>query len=416
MSLFRNSLALRDISRIAGANLFASIVGITGTLIQARYVSPEQLGYFRSFGIATGYVFFLHLGIFGAFQRYYPYYIGKGNLLKAKNVARISFSWNLLISAIVGGLFFLLSLLSLFTGNWKAFLGWIVQSILIVNYFYGGHLSVLYNSTHNFRKLSFNTILSNIAIILTLPFFLIWPYIAMAMRGGLGNIVGLIYLHLSSLRLYKYKFKLKFSEWFALVKEGFPIFTASYGAGIGWTTLETSLVFLYIGTHSLGLWSISFMLFSIAKLAPQAVTAIYIPRILENYGKTHDVNQGLRLCYKPMLITTPIVLIMVLSLNYLMPIVIPIIVPKYSEAIPLINLMMFLLPIGILELPYALLIAMGKLLQQNIITFASLGVFLILGFITIQMGFGLYGIIISSIIGKIIRLITIYLFLIFTKK
>jgi O-antigen/teichoic acid export membrane protein len=413
---FSNSSTLKNISRIAGANIFASSIGVIGTLVQARYVSPDQLGYFRSFDIVTGYVFFLHLGIFGAFQRYYPYYIGKGETAKANDIVRVSFSWNILISIIAGGLFFLFSLYSLFTGNWKAFLGWIVQVIIIVNYFYGGHLAVLFNSTQNFKKLSVNTFISSVVSIFTLPFFLLWPYIAMALRSGLGSIVSFIYLHISSLKFKKFRFRFKFSEWYSLVKEGFPMFTASYIAGIGWDTLEKSLILLYAGTHGLGLWSISFMLLSMMKLAPQSITAIYIPKIIENYGKTHDLKQGLQLCYKPMLWSIPFMLLLIILIIVLMPFLLPVIMPKYAGAIPLISIMIFILPLSILELPYTLLIAMGKVWQQNIIAISGIIAFLLITFIAVKMGFGLYGIIIASIIGKIMKLLTIYYFLLKAKK
>jgi O-antigen/teichoic acid export membrane protein len=410
-----NSPTVTNIFRVASANIFASVIGVIGTLIQARYIAPEELGYFRSFEIWTGYVFFLHLGIFGAFQRYYPYYIGKGKMQKANEVSRISLTWNILISFIVGGLFLVFAAVSLFHNNWKASLAWVVQAIIIWGYFYGGHLSILFNSTHNFKSLSKSTFLSTFITSLTLPIFLIWPYIAMVLRSGLGSAVRMIYMHILSQRFSRIKFAFKPMAWFKLAKDGFPMFTASYMSGIGWETLEKTIVFYYIGTHGLGLWSISIMLLTMAKLVPQSVTAIYIPRIIEGYGKTHDTKYVLRLCIRPMLITTPLIILLYFSLIITLPSLIPIIMPKYVEAIPIIGIMLLNLVIEIFILPYSLLIVMGKILQQNLASIIGLISFFLLGLFSIQYGYGLLGIIIASFIGKLVRLILVYTYILSAK-
>ena len=63
---------------MVGGNLLATAIGLVGTLVQARFVVPEDLGYFRQFGIFTAYAFFLHLGLLDALQRLYPLYMGQG--------------------------------------------------------------------------------------------------------------------------------------------------------------------------------------------------------------------------------------------------------------------------------------------------------------------------------------------------
>ena len=74
---------VKTIGGLAGSNLLIMAIGLIGTLIQSRYFTPEDLGYFRSFCIATGYAFALNLGLFSALSRLYPYYIGKGEIDKA---------------------------------------------------------------------------------------------------------------------------------------------------------------------------------------------------------------------------------------------------------------------------------------------------------------------------------------------
>jgi O-antigen/teichoic acid export membrane protein len=400
---------LINIFRLASANIVASIIGLSGTFIQARFISPQELGYFKGFEVATGYAFFLHLGIFGAFQRNYSFYVGRGDISKAEDYAKLSYSWNLLISVIVGGLFMLIAAFYFIKGNWQAGMALIVQCFAIVNYFYGGHFSVLFNSTHNFKVLSKYTNINSFVSIISFPFYYLWPYFAMSLRASVGSIFGIIFLHKNN--SLRHKYELKFRNIFNLMREGFPMFTASYGAGIGWDTLEKSLILFFIGQNGLGLWSFGFMFITMLKMVPQAINSVFIPQIMQFYGNTLDPKATLKYCYKPMKWGIPLIVLSIIGVVLFLPSVIQLTMPKYIEAIPIISLMLFVLPLDVIGLPYAVMIARGNVLHQNISTFVSLSLFLLLSLFSIYLGFGIYGIIFSSIICRIIKLFIIFLYL-----
>lgn len=403
------SASAKNIFRLASANALASTIGLIGTFIQSRTISPEELGYFKGFEIATGYAFFLHLGIFGAFQKNYSFYIGRNEIETAEKYARISYSWNLMVSFLVGGSFFIASIVFFLMGNWKAGLALIVQASVIISYFFGGHLSVLFNSTNNFKTLSINTFIGSVASAISFPFYFIWPYVSMAFRASIGNIIGFFYLHHRN--TLKFKFKIRIKETYLLIKEGLPMFLASYGAGIGWDTIEKTLILYFIDQNGLGLWSFSFMLISILKLIPQAINAVYIPQIIQNYGKSLNPKETLMFTIKPMIWATPLVIFMIVLGIFLMPHILPILMPKYIDAIPILSILLFILPMEIISLPYALMIAKGEVLHQNISTYVSLILFIIFASITIRLGFGIFGIIISSIVCRIFKLGIIYLYI-----
>lgn len=396
------SPTLQTISGLAGSNLFAAILGIVGSLVQARFVTPEDLGYFRQFSIATGYAFFLHLGLFGALQRFYPYYIGKGQQDKAIAVAEICQAWNVAVSAFVSGAFVVLALASLTTGNWRAMLGWLVQAVAMTGFIYGGYLGATYRSGHDFATVAKGSIISSVVSTLTLPLFVIAPYVALVVRSSVGSLTNLVYLHLH--RPLRLRWRFEWREWRDLLKEGLPMFVAGYGGSTGWSVVETSLILSFLGTVPLGLWSISFMLLEFANKVPQAITAVYIPRLTETFGRTESVVESMRVCRKPMLWGTPAMLVLAGGICLMLPLVVPVLMPHYIAAIPTMALMMLTLPILVLELPYALLVAMGKLVQQNIATYVGLGVFALLALLTIKLGWGLNGVVGASLLGRIVRL------------
>lgn len=408
------SPTVRVVSGLAGGNLLGTLLGVIGSLVQARYVSPEDLGYFRGFSIATGYVFFLHLGILDAFQRYYPLYIGRGEKDRARAVAEVCQAWNATVSAILSGGFLVLATYSLAGGNWRAALGWLVQSVSVVGFIYGGFLGATYRSGHDFTSVAKGSVISSIIGLFTLPLFLVWPYVALAFRSCAGTFVNLVYLHIR--RPLRLNWRFTWKEWSGVIGGGVPIFIASYGAATGWSVVETSIILKSFGTKALGLWSISFMLLEAANKVPQAMVAVYVPRVIETLGRTGSVSATLRLCKKPLLIGIPLMFLMVVTACATLPFITPVIMPKYTEAVPTMCLMLLILPLIVLDLPYMVLVALGRVVQQNIAVYAGLGTFVILAMTAVRLDWGLNGVVVSSLLGRVVRTILVYSFVLRNRR
>jgi chromate transport protein ChrA len=145
-----------------------------------------------------------------------------------------------------------------------------------------------------------------------------------------------------------------------------------------------------------------------ARIFPQAIVAVFLPRVIEHYGKTNSVSECMKLCKKPVIGGFFVVCGLVAMIMFVLPYIVPILMPNYIDAIFTMQLIMLDLPLAILALPNALVIAIGKLTEQNIATYVSLCIFLILALIAVKMDFGLNGIIIASLISKTIRIGFIY--------
>ena len=101
MSAWVNKIKNNDIFKaivsLFGANMFGSIVGVLGSFVQGRFISADELGFFKQFSIITGYLFFLHFGVFHAVERLYPLYMSRGEDEKAKRVVEVANAWILLV-------------------------------------------------------------------------------------------------------------------------------------------------------------------------------------------------------------------------------------------------------------------------------------------------------------------------------
>lgn len=404
-----SSPTMRMISGLAGGNLLGMAIGVVGTLVQARFVSPAELGYFRQFSIAAGYAFFLHLGVFSSLQRLFPYYIGKGEHERAVAVAEVAQAWNVTVSGVVSFVFLLLGVWTLAQGNWKASLGWAVQAVAMASFIYGGYLGATYRSGHEFIRLAKSSVLGSLVGTVILPFFAVWPYAALAMRAGFSSLSGLVYLHVY--RPLKLAWRFSWREWFNLSREGIPMFIAGYGASTGWSVVETTLVLKRLGTAALGAWTMAFMVLEAANKVPQAIVAVYTPRIIEEFGRTGSVPACLRICRRPMLVGTPAMLFLALAGSVCLWLIVPVLMPRYIVAIPAMCLMLLYLPLMVLEMPFVLLVSMGNVLAQNIVTYVGLGVFAVMALIATFSGLGLNGVIGASLLGRLARLAMIYSYL-----
>jgi O-antigen/teichoic acid export membrane protein len=227
-------------------------------------------------------------------------------------------------------------------------------------------------------------------------------------------LVSIIHLHIKRPLIIGWRFSLR--EWFDLVKEGLPMFIAGYGATIGWTLATTTLIWKYLGIGILGSFSMAFMVLEAANKVPQALSAVYAPRIIEEFGRTGEIAACLQICRKPMLWGTPAMLGLACFGSIALHWVVPILMPKYVGAIPSMCLMLLFLPLYVLEIPYSLLVAMGSVMAQNVVTYTGLGVFAVIALIAIQGSYGLNGVIIASLLGYLVRLVLVYSYLNWTKR
>lgn len=389
--------------------MLAAGIGLAGALVQARFVVPEDLGYLRQFSIVTNYTVFLSLGVWHTLERRYPLYIGQGRRPQALAAAEICRAWILAVAGLASGVFSLLGCWAFLRGDWHAGLAWMVQVVAMVSTLYCGYLGVTYRSNHNFVPATKSGIWAAVAGTLTLPLFLLWPYTALIIRNIIPNLVSTAYLHVR--RPLRLQWRFNWREWGVMIKEGLPLFTASYGLSFGWSAIEASLVVAHSGARSLGLWSASLLILQGALIVPQAIISIYVPRLMEEYGRTADVRACLRMCRKPMLLGGAAMVGLMLLSWLVIPIIVPWVIPNYAEAAPVMCLMMLQLPALILDMPQAVLIARGNVIQMNLATYAGLASFVGLALLAYAWGWDLKGVVIAALAGRLCRTGISYWFL-----
>jgi hypothetical protein len=117
----------------------------------------------------------------------------------------------------------------------------------------------------------------------------------------------------------------------------------------------------------------------------------------------------LRMCRRPMLWSIVPVSLMGLSACFALPVVVPCLMPKYTAAISTMCLLMFTLPLIILEMPRALILAQGRLIWLSVLSYTSLGCFALFALLAVRAGLGLNGIVGASLLSQVVRIGMLYL-------
>jgi len=358
---------------IASANLLATALGLVGSLIQARYISPEDLGFVRKYSVVASYAIFLSLGLFTILQVEYPTLIGRGESEKAKRTVAIVQSWVLLATSVVCGALLILTIIELSRGNWKVASAWFIQIVAVGSTLYVGYLVCTYRSGLHFERLARGGFASSMAGVLVLPLFLVWPFATLVLRSVAGSIVQASYLHVA--RPVRVEWCLPRREFVALVKRGLPLFTGTYLRHSFWLTIEIWLMVRVAGNAGVGLFVFAKMIAESASQLLTAVNQVYTPRVAQRFGEKASIRECLKLTKKPVLLNVCIAFVIVALAYIVLPPLIGYAFPKYLDALPLIRIMLLSTFIVAFSLPLYMVVVLESYLTQIVSALLGLGVF-----------------------------------------
>ncbi len=396
----KNNDIFKAVVAVSGAGIFGSIVGLLGSLLQGRFITAEELGFFKQFAIITGYIFFLHFGVFHAVERLYPLYMAQGEENKARRVVEVANAWILIVCFPITATFLILSAVAFISGDWKTGLCWIVEIISIWGNLYGGLLSATYRSGKEFQRMAKASVANPIISFLLLPFYWVQPFVTMVLRSCTSAV--------STVRLYlfrpiKVKFRFSFKEWLALVKQGLPLFTASYITTTGLDAIRGTLILVFLTQEQLGYWSFAYTCILLVLQLPTSITGVYAPRIISEYAKTEKVSACFKMSKKPILMGGAIMLALVPCGIACVYFLLPIILPNYVGATATAIVLLLSVPFKLSDALSSVLVAAKKVKTLNAVaisaTFLQIAVSLLLAY----LGVGIVSFAIGFLCGYLAR-------------
>jgi O-antigen/teichoic acid export membrane protein len=396
--LFKNSSKqIFDSGFIATSNLISAFAGFVSGLVIGRLVTPEYLGTFRSFGIITTYLNILHLGLFDSLQRELPYILESERYDEARKSLSASAAWLCLVLTIATIGFIGLSVSSLIRRDYFASAGWFVQPFVLSGTLYGGLLSTLFRTGHEFRKLAKASLWGSIANIALLPCLLISPFYGLCFKSSVASTVNPTVLY--------YKKPLKFNvrwnskELIRHIKIGAPLFGVGYVESSLWLATESFLVLSLFGIEGLGLYAFAIAIREAANAVASAVNQVYVPKIASSYSRYGSYLKAWRLSSKATLASCLINLVMAVAIILFLPHLITLLIPRYSGAIPIIKLIAIFPILKALELPLYVFKAANQRRWYASYVISGYFVFIAMSLLLGRM-YGLNGFMIGVISGR----------------
>lgn len=330
-----------------------AVLGGLGGLIQARWIGPEILGEFARFGILTAYFNVGLVLVHDGLSRQFPYLLGQGNKDSALKIAATAKWWYLLLCWFFSIIFAILLLRSVMKGDYRSAVGWGAQIPFIWSAIYGVYLGVMYRSSSDFKRLSYNSVIAKVVDFSALVTVKIWGYWGLAARIVIGSMVGL-YLGRHYVPV-KVKATLNVKVLKDLAKISLPISIPGY---IGASFLPASLSFIvlkYCGQHGLGIYAMAFSFQAVAMTLTGAVQQMFITKVTYKFGETEDIAACLKWARRPTLLSVGASALLAVALILVIGPFISILLPKYVAAIPVIRILALQLPLSAAGLPLLLI-------------------------------------------------------------
>jgi O-antigen/teichoic acid export membrane protein len=407
LSGIRQSKTAHTIAVFATGNTVAMLLGVVGSLVQARYLAPEDMGVLRTFGIVAGYLTFLHLGVFDGLQRELPLQLGRGNRAQAEQAASASLAWIILVSLACGAIFLVLALRAAYHGEWMQFWGWLAYTPVIVATFYGGYLGTTFRSGQQFIVLSQVSVIQAIAGTLVLPLFPIMGYFGACLRMAVSSVTNIFFLH--RWRPLRVRPVLDWPSFREVIRIGLPFSGIGYLGISLWVSLEGTLVLAWFGIKMLGLYSLALFVRTLVVQLALNLNQVLTVKVFDQYGRTNRVTDCVHLIIKPMAVAFVGSIPLVTAGWFVLPWAIRLFVPAYVEATLMMQIMLFMLPITFLRLPSAIMWATGRRLDCLVVVATGFSVFIGCSWLLYRLNVGVLSVVIASIIGVTIVILGYWL-------
>jgi O-antigen/teichoic acid export membrane protein len=347
------SPSLYTLGIFAGGNLYAAVLGGLGGLLQARWIEPSVLGEFSKFGIVTSYLFigvtFVHEGL----ARQYPYLIGKGHKDEALRVAACAKWWYIFLACAFSFCFLVLAIWRMVNGDFRSGVGWGAQIACVWTATYGLYLSVMYRTSSDFKRLSYNNVISCSFSFIALILVKLLGYWGLATRAVFQNVAGItINRHYVPVKV-KATFDSK--RLWALARISLPLSIPGYVQSSFLNATVSFIILKYCGQSGLGIYGVALTLQGMAMTFNAAVNQIFIVKLTSKFGETENVVSCLKYARIPTMLSVGVAMGLAVSLSLLIGPLIRLLLPRYEAAIPIIRTLSLVLPLSAAAMPLILL-------------------------------------------------------------
>lgn len=308
-------------------------------LIIPNFLGPYQYGLVSALNIIERYSNFTNLGIHQNILYKVPYYRVRNDTGRIEEVKNISFSFTLLTGVLTTLFIVCVALLKSMKMDRHLFLGMLIMSLSPLLLTVRGVFMLSLRADKNFEMISKVLILSSVclfALVLTLG--LLFGAIGVISAQIVTSIIAVVFLiRTSGLR---FRFNINIRKVAEFLKFSIPIVFVIESLKAFLATIDKIVILKYLGTISVGFYSIGLGLSSLVFIVPASIATVSNPSLVEEHGrsKKHAAEYFVNATAFITVVTAFFVVLLVL----LAPWLIKTVFPKYSLGIECARMLPFL--------------------------------------------------------------------------
>ena len=324
----------------ASAQIVSNLIRMLAGFLVVRAIEPEIYGQYIGVGVYLGYILLGHGGVINGLGRELPYELGRKNDTYAREMASSVFLLSLIISLLAALIFLILSIWQLINMNYV--IGFIYLSYVVMaglHLLNAQFLPILYRTNSDFSSLSRQNILSSLGNLISVVFVILFGIYGLMARGITLAIFEFFLLFRN--KPYPLTLNYNLKHYKKLLKTGFPIYLVGQINPL-WTTIMNNVIFSIGGALNFGLYALSAIVQGAVGIIPNAFAQVIYPRMTIMLGEGKSVSSILKSNVKPLLFQFGVMVSVGIAGVILLPIIIPLILPKYVDGIAAAQWMFFL--------------------------------------------------------------------------
>lgn len=399
---------IKDMFQLTFARYCSQGVGFFTSIILRRFLGPFYIGIWSLLKIISEYSIYLSLGVNEGMSYAIPYLVGRNEKKSEEEIKDIAFNF-IFFTTLLSSIAVIIA--TIFLRNKypvEVVVGLFALSIYMLLDRICSYYMLLLRARKNFSILSkaiiFDAVINICLIVLLVKEFKIYGFYAVVIILAVLNTV---FMHLFA--RYKVNLNFRFTGVVKLIKIGFPITIVGLLQSV-LASMDRIMIAKMIGVVFVGYYSVSIMTKNYITQFSNFGTVLY-PRILEAFGRNESIEDIKKYAVVPQKVNAYTLPLLLGAIFFIAPVLIKAVLPKFIPGILAIQILLVDMFFRSCHAqPTHFLIVIKK--QSKIIFVTTFSIFLtiMLNYVLVKMGYGIYGVAAATSIVSIFIFITLQIY------
>ena len=399
---------LQNVTSYSSFMMLTQVVTLVAGILTRKYLGPVHMGVWAILQVILVYAAYTTLGVGESISRKIPYYLASGDEESATRVKNQIFSFSLVTAVIVAGLVLLYAQIrrehlpvTIYHGLWMIAGLIILQRLsnLSIAFLRGLQLFDLAG-----KQMFFSALLNALLIAWLATQYKFYGFMAAMALCFCFNLLYIRFHH-----QHNFKWFWQGRELCSLIKFGFPLTLATLIDAL-FLTIDKIMIAKFLGLYALGIYTTALLAFKFLSHIPNSIGIVLIPKFHSKHGETGDVRALKEQLLKSVFGFETLLPILIAGVWFFMPVLIPIVLPEYMEALPAMKVLVLgVYFLGVTEPFIYYLTVLEKQKQLIPVSLLVSAVAIVGNYWALKTGWGLVGVALATSAALVIKWIALFL-------